>query len=319
MKPIYAALPIFAAAGIGAISANMETVVHPVSNPVSLDVHEDKAAASLLGQFRTSTTGWLWLRTDLYLHNGVQMRPLTDAEKAAGQKGVGAANEEEGAALGDDNLVTLVPSEDKDFRGVFGDIEREVNAFKEMSNHEHNSPQQTLPLFRIMVWLDPGFLKGWRTGSALIASDHSDHGTDLAIKFLDEGLAKNPGQPQLLTDQAVLFAARKRQFDQAVPRLEEARRNGLELLKHLDEDGLESLQLTYRWLTICLWYQAKVPDVRVCAKEGLQIFPGDPVLSRMISRFSRPVARDEFEEQVESVNELGDEHEHEHESHNHEH
>lgn len=312
MKPILAALPILAAAGLGVVTANMETVVHPVGNPVALDVHEEKAAASLLGQFRTSTTGWLWLRTDLYLHNGVQLRPLTDAEKASGQKGVGAMNEEEGAALGDDNLVTLVPSADKDFRGVLGDVERAVNAYKDMTNHEHNSPQQTLPLFRIMVWLDPGFLKGWRTGAALIASNHSDQGTEMAIQFLDDGLAKNPGQPQLLTDQAVLFAARKKQFDQAVPRLEEARRNGLELLKHLDEDGLESLQLTYRWLTICLWYQANVPAVRAYSKEGLQIFPGDPVLSRMISRFSRPIARDELEGQLESKNEFVDEHHPEH-------
>ena len=308
MKPIFAAIPIFAAAGLGAITASLETTVHPVGNPVALDIHEEKAAASLLGQFRTSMTGWLWLRTDLYLHNGVQMRPLTDAEKAAGLKGVGAENNEEGAALGDDNLVNLVPNRENDFRGVFGDVERAVSAYKDMSKHAHNNPRQTLPLFRIMVWFDPGFLKGWRTGAALIASDHSDSGTDRAIKFLEEGLDHNPGQPQLLTDQAVFFAARKRQFEEAIPKLEEARRNGLELIKHLDEDGLESLQLTYRCLTICLWYQARVPDVRRYAKEGLQIFPGDPVLSRMISRFSRPIARDELEEALEPRVDLTDEH-----------
>src|SRR5579864_179950 len=78
-------VPTFAVvlmAGGGYAVSDLQPLVSPrASDMAGLQAHETHASASLLGQFRTSFSSWLWFRTDLYLHNGVEMRQMTDDEK----------------------------------------------------------------------------------------------------------------------------------------------------------------------------------------------------------------------------------------------
>ena len=180
-------LPIAILAGAAVISCGIGDLVNPPIPPAGLEAHETHASASLLGQFRTSASSMLWLRTDLYLHNGVEMRPLTDQEVSEGKKGVGGAKDGHEAIVNDDAIVTVVPSAQQDFRGVFGDVERAVNAYRDMRGHEHRDPVQALPLFRLMTWLDPQFVTAWVTGATIIARDRSSEGTTRALSFLAEG------------------------------------------------------------------------------------------------------------------------------------
>src|SRR5688500_7510109 len=82
-----------AMAGCGLFVATLGPILQPPEAPAGLDAHETNASASLLGQFRSSASAWLWLRTDLYLHNGVEMRPMTEWEKKSGVQNHGAAED----------------------------------------------------------------------------------------------------------------------------------------------------------------------------------------------------------------------------------
>ncbi len=93
MKALVPVLIICAlAVASGFTVSDVREEAKPKGRYAGLEAHETHASASLLGQFRTSVSGWLWLRTDLYLHNGVAMRPLTDQEIASGRTGVGSSD-----------------------------------------------------------------------------------------------------------------------------------------------------------------------------------------------------------------------------------
>src|SRR5437763_9486006 len=108
-----------AAMATGWNSLGLRDTINPPHPVAGLDANDTSASASLLGQFRTNTSSWLWLRTDLYLHNGVELRPLTNSEKRAGMQGVGTAEKDLSKALNEDSVVTSIPSPDRDFRGFF--------------------------------------------------------------------------------------------------------------------------------------------------------------------------------------------------------
>jgi hypothetical protein len=139
------------------------TEVSPITNPRLRRIQTDQGDSSLAGQFQTSASGWLWNYTEVYLHNGINLRRMTEAEKKQ-------YNLDDGKNHG----IAVIPHAGKDFRGVFGDIERSISAWTADQNHKQNDPRQCLPLFRIMTWMDPYFVEGWTTGASVIGMDHSE-------------------------------------------------------------------------------------------------------------------------------------------------
>ena len=260
---------------------NLRDEVNPPHPVAGLDANDTSASASLLGQFRTSTSSWLWLRTDLYLHNGVELRPLTASEKQAGEHGVGTSEQDLSKELNEDNVVTSVPSPDRDFRGWLGDLERSTAPYKDMKNHSHNDPEQSIPLFRLMTWIDPNFVEGWTTGSTVIARDRSQKGTDKALEFLNEGLKANPESVSILDEIAFIYITRDKDLGNAVTYLERARQSGLKHIHGMQDDDREDFMEVYRWLGLCyrdLGERGKMNDVLA---EGHQMFPDDPVISML--------------------------------------
>ncbi len=244
-----------------------------------LDAHDSHASASLLGQFRTSLSSTLWVRTDLYLHNGVEMRPLTDAEKQSGQHGVGNGEAGQDALHDDDSIVTVVPSSEKDFRGIFGDIDRETHAYKSMTNHKHNDPENALPLFRLMTWLDPQFLPGWTTGATVMARRQTEASTRQGIRYLLEGLDQNPNSVTILAELGRFYAAKLKDFKHALPYLEKAVTQPIDpdFLSESEADGYVS---AYRWAALCYKELDQPEKMHAVAMKGLQWFRDDPVLMR---------------------------------------
>ena len=276
-------LPI-AICGLAGISgftvSNTQDEVHPKGQYTGLEAHETHASASLLGQFRTSITGWLWVRTDLYLHNGVVMRPLTDQESSAGHKGVGTTDTE----LNEGAVVTVVPSAERDFRGIFGDIERASQAYRNMTNHSHNNPKAAMPLYRLMTWVDPNFVTGWTTGGAVLAMGKDATTYPKAIQFLSEGLAANPDSIAILNQLGFTYTTRLRDFSRAIVSFERARSTGKRYgLQHLPEDELESLQYVYRWLSLVYRETGQLTEMHVVLREGKKLFPDDAVLDRLLN------------------------------------
>jgi hypothetical protein len=254
---------------------------HPVAG---LDVSETSASASLLGQFRTSTSSWLWLRTDLYLHNGVELRPLSESEKQAGRKGVGSAEADLGRVMGDESVVTSIPSPERDFRGWLGNLDRATSTYRDMNNHLHNEPEQAIPLFRLMTWIDPNFIEGWTAGSTVIARKRSDEGTKKALQFLNEGLKANPESVSILNEIAIANITRRKDLETAVTYLELARRSGTEHLKKLPESEREDFVQTYRWLALCYRDLNQMDEMREILNEGHELFSHDPIITMLMNQ-----------------------------------
>lgn len=267
------------AAGWQAIG--LKDVVNPPTRVAGLEAHETHASASLLGQFRTSASSWLWLRTDLYLHNGVEMRPLSEAEQRAGRKGVGSSDKDLSKVMNDDNVVTSIPSPDRDFRGWFGDLERATAAYHGMEGHTHNDPKQALPLFRLMTWLDPNFIDGWTAGATVIARQRDDEGTRKALEFLGEGLRANPSSTAILNDTAFMYITRKKDLRTAIGYLETARKAGKKNFGQMVDEDKEELDQIYRWLALCERDLGEQQAMKEVLDEGASMFPDDAVLAEL--------------------------------------
>ncbi len=252
------------------------------SKPAGLDAHETHASVSLLGQVRTNLSSWLWLKSDLYLHNGVEMRPLTEDEKKRGVQ-VQAPADDGHEQIHAESEVTIVPAKESDFRGWFGDLDRATNAYKDMQHHTHNDPMAALPLFRLMTWLDPQFTPGWTTGATIIARDTSKRGTYDALNFLADGLRANPDSVEVLVEIGYLHLTRRGDKQVAAEYFEKARGAGQMNVKTLDEDERDAFEQSYRWLALCYRDLDQHEAMRGILAEGLAAFPDDPVLAHLES------------------------------------
>lgn len=279
-----------AAVGTGASISDIRPIVNPAVKPAGLEAQDSHAAASLLGQFRTSLSSWMFLRADLYLHGGVEMRPLTEAELKAGRKGVGNSESKDKPQLhNDDIVVTVVPAKHQDFRGWSGDIEREVSSYRDMKGHKHNNPKSTLPLFRLMTWLDPQFVPGWTTGATILRWEQTAEGEKKALSFLQQGLSNNPNSIDILTQIGFIYMRRdpvnqQRRVLTAFPYLEKAKKIGFDNWRTLSSEEKEALRETYRWICLAYREMGRRTDMINTAGEGLRLLPDDLVLAKYYAR-----------------------------------
>ncbi|MBS1728806.1 MAG: tetratricopeptide repeat protein [Armatimonadetes bacterium] len=270
------------AVAFGTQTNQIRSIVNPSVRATGLEVQDSHAAASLLGQFRTNISSFLYVRTDLYLHGGVEMRPLTNAEEKEGKKGVGHAADETEQIADDDHIVTVIPSAKEDFRGILGDVERATASYKDMTGHHHQSPGQTLPLFRVMTWLDPQFVDGWTTAGYIILWDKKPGCVEKSLAFLESGLEENPNSVDILGQIAYCYLREikeigyeGRNYKQALPYLEKARKIGLENRETLSDTEKEALEENYRRLSVCYRELGDYQKMAEVAAEGLQMFGQD--------------------------------------------
>jgi hypothetical protein len=273
---------VFAAVlGSGLAAEELKPEVELPPSIENLDVHEKNASSSVLGQFRTSATSWLWLRTDLYLHNGVEMRALTDDEVAAGRQGVGSVDAELAAALNEGRIVTVVPPKERDFRGVFGDIERATQSYKPMEGHTHNSPKDSLPLFRLMTLVDPQFIPAWTTAATIVSDERTETSFYKALGLLEEGLKENPDSILLLNELGRFYAGKRKDYKKALPYLERVVNRSVDV-RTIDPDEGEAMLNAYRWASLCYRETGQPEKQRWVAAKGLQIFHDDAILERAL-------------------------------------
>jgi hypothetical protein len=272
---------------MGVTVADYRMELNPPVRMEGLDAHDAAASMSLLGQFRTSVSSWLFLRADMYLHNGVEMRTLTKAELARGKKGVGGTDDGHEKLHDDSKIVTVIPPAERDFRGVFGTIERAVSSYKDMKGHDHNDPKDAMPLFRLMTWIDPYFQQGWTVGGMILARDRSPKGTELALNYLKEGLTHNPKSIDILTQIGFYKIRRQNRLAEGVEFMERATRVGLPAFERLSEPEREALVQAYRWKGLCFRELSRAGELRKAMQEGLSIFPDDPILRRLLDQADR--------------------------------
>ena len=279
MKVFLAALGVLACLGAAGDRVQLlKTAVNPPVDVAGVEANDTHASASMLGQFRTSAATWLYLHADLYLHNGVEMRPLLKSERSNGKSGSTAGDDDLGKGEGSGE-TTVIPSADHDFRGWIGDLERACGAYKDMKNHHHNPPETTIPLFRLMTVIDPTFVPGWTLGAMIIARDVKT-GPDRAIQYLVRGVQENPREFRLRYQVGYYLAAYDHDLTQALPWLDAGRRLTLGRVD-LSDDEADSLTNAYRWEALCFRDLKHAPEEREIVDEGLKRFPKDPLLLRL--------------------------------------
>lgn len=278
---------VLVAAGLaaGSLAPNLGSHTNPPTQVSGLEANETHAGASLLGQFRTTSAAWLFMRADIYLHNGVEMRALTDAERRKGEHGVGGEEDQHIASdkmHDDSSIVTVIPSAEEDFRGFFGDIERATSAFRDMRGHDHNDPLTVMPLYRLTTWVDPSFISGWCLGAMVMARGKETDAVDRAIAYLKEGRQANPDSIEITTQIGTLYVARQQKIDEGLVWLEKARDLARKRGKDISLAQAEAAVETYRWLALVYRHQKRVDAQKAAAREGLAYVPDDKVLKRML-------------------------------------
>lgn len=242
-------------------------------------IYDQKAVTSLLGEFRGTLAGVLYARAQEYLHGGVWMRPITEAEAASGMETYDA------------NKVGVIPDAAHDHRGIWGDIERDTAPFTHV--HRDRDRVQLLPLFRLMTWSDPHFIEGYSLGAYLVFCCAPNRRLERTLEFLQEGVDNNPdsyllhselGQYQLnsmhnpsLAQQHFLMAA------QAVERIPR------EQWSKMDDPDREEAERAWEYLVLTFRRQGDRQSELAWARRGLKCFPDSMTLHRSLQkRFGSP-------------------------------
>jgi hypothetical protein len=174
---------------------------------------DKSATASLFGQFRSSVADFLWLKVDKYMHNGVELRGLTEMEEKKANTELAKTDEKDVAGGFAQHVeeTTVVPSAKNDWRGVLGDVERAVQPYQDMSNHTHRDPKEALPLYRLMTTANPNFIPGYVYGAAMISRDKTKYAE--AMAFLREGESNNPNSIEIKTEIGMMYVGKLREFE----------------------------------------------------------------------------------------------------------
>jgi len=211
------------------------SILVPMANPITnYDTDEQRAArnasafARMMGEFRTSLGDMLFVKTERYLDSGIGYEPHIDAremertglaDEADFDKSIASAEMKEAASIkpgevatenhsghtdhaGHDHdhetVATLIRTADSDFRGFIGKLEREVKPWRDPSKpHQHTAGTELLPWYRLATLSDPHNVRNFMIGAWWLKSLDDPRQKDEAIKFLNEGIAKNPNAYEL--------------------------------------------------------------------------------------------------------------------------
>jgi len=180
------------------------------------------AIASMIGEFRTSMSDIMFIKTERYLHGGVGYAPhMAESVLSAGDLAVEVEEHQGELGIPDDDeeddhagTATLIPARDQDFRGFIGKLHREVKPWRDPSKpHIHTDGRELLPWFRAMTLSDPGYVRGYVAGSFWLQS----HSQEQALAFVEEGLQHNPDAFELYVSRGFLLLRQIRRQTGIIP------------------------------------------------------------------------------------------------------
>ncbi|MBM3289485.1 MAG: hypothetical protein FJY92_04970, partial [Candidatus Hydrogenedentes bacterium] len=151
-----------------------------------VDAAKESIALTLMGQLQMSMFDLMWLKTLEYLHNGVVYRMPTAAEEDRGT----VARDSIGTAHGLEHKEgqSLVPHREEDWRGLIGDVHRNVTPYTTM--HSHSDPKELIPWYKFATKVSPSQVRLYTMG-AFFMSDFA-HEPDEAMELLEVGVESNP-------------------------------------------------------------------------------------------------------------------------------
>jgi len=248
----------------------LETEAH--YKPSEFEEAKESIALSLMGQLRMSVGDLMWLKTLEYLHNGIIYRPPTRREQAQGVRAVEFTGMGAGVAHADG--PSLVPDVERDWRGVLGNINRQIEPYK--SGHaRHSDPQELIPWYQLLTKFNPNYIQAYTVG-ALFMSDFARE-PEKARDFLKAGAEANPWSFEIQAALGRLYFDYFKEYREAADALEKA----IELAKkekeylakrgdQLDEPQVQLLNEAYLFLARSYTELGRYDDASsVCAK-GLE-------------------------------------------------
>ncbi|MCC6143089.1 MAG: hypothetical protein IT368_04700 [Candidatus Hydrogenedentes bacterium] len=179
-------LPILAALAAVAPRLHEHTHATPTYQPNEIEAAKESIALSLLGQLQLSVGDLMWLKSMEYLHVGVVQRMPTRAEEEIGFRRQDAQNV--AAGMGHTEGVTMVLDSHRDWRGLFGEIERNVKPYS--TAHVHDDPVEIIPWYELAVRLNPSLERLYTLGAFYLADFAHEPGE--ARELLEAGIQANP-------------------------------------------------------------------------------------------------------------------------------
>lgn len=237
---------------------------------------------TLLGQFRTNLDAYLWLKTIDYLHGGITYRPFTAAERGKGMRE--HKHDMGGFAEHECGGPTLIPSKEKDWRAIFGDLERNLQPYRPGSAR-HSDPQELIPWYRVQTLINPLDVNAYATCAFFLADFARE--PERALAFLKEGAENNPNSPVLHGAVGQLYFEKWQDYDKAIPCLEKAIAVGTEMHERdcMDEKAMGD---AYLFLARAYRERGELDMALRTAEEGMTHFPGNA----LISTICRVIRRD---------------------------
>lgn len=174
------------------------------------------AVARMLGEFRTSMSDVMFIKTERYLHGGVGYVPHHDEPVLSTAELADEVEEHQGelGIPGDDEVAehagiqTLIPTAEADFRGFVGRLHRAVKPWRDPAKpHIHTDGRELLPWFRLMTAADPHYVRGYVAGGFWLQLEDREQ----AMGFIEEGIARNPGAFPLYVSRGLLRLKEARQ------------------------------------------------------------------------------------------------------------
>lgn len=261
--------------------ADEETGFQPDSVQIDSPV-----AAQLVKELKFSMADMMWLKTEEYIHDGIQHRRKekdADHEDHA-HKEEDYQYQEQGHGLKHDHGTTLIPSKEDDFRGILGDIQRETQPY--VRGHKMGSNlEELLPWLRLTTLANPHHIAAHRATAFFLASYMNKPA--VAIETIQDALKLNPDNPQLL-----LVLGRLHFYDRKDPRkAEEIFKSVIahweESDRDWDEDDRFATMQAYLHAGYCHEAKRESSEAVQWATRGLREFPEYRPLSRLIARISR--------------------------------
>lgn len=162
------------------------------------------AFATILGEIRASAADLMWVKTELYLHNGVAFKGHINRDELTrtGEALVHQHHRHEHAdhdEEDDDDCAhagTLIPEPAKDYRGFIGTLQRQVQPWQDAkAPHAHAAGDELLPWYRMLTYSNPHHWRGYMIGTWWLSKNNTTR--TQAESFIDEGVRNNPNVFQL--------------------------------------------------------------------------------------------------------------------------
>jgi tetratricopeptide (TPR) repeat protein len=249
-------------------------VLIPTSGFGSEELHHASHSMpmTLLGQFRTNIDAYLWLKTVEYLHGGITYRPFTEEERA---RGMHEHEHDMGGFAGHTcGGPTLIPPEEKDWRGIFGNLERNLKPYRP-GPARHSDPQELIPWYRIQTLINPSDVNAYATCAFFLADFAKE--PEQALAFLKEGLKNNPNSPVLHEAVGQLYFEKWNNYEEAIGYLRKAIAVGKQLR---DREQMQDKAVADSFLFLARAYRetGELREALHTAEEGMREYPNNPLI-----------------------------------------